>query len=64
MAEGDLSFKVVVVGESGVGKTSIVNQFSGDTEQVSTGGLVLNFSSFFLRYIYLFMLNIFSIVPP
>ena len=46
MAEEDSSFKVVVVGELGVGKTSIVNQISGDTEQVSTGGLILTFSSF------------------
>lgn len=43
MAEGVPEFKIVVVGESGVGKSCIVSSFSGDEE---AGGQFINILSF------------------
>lgn len=47
MAEGVPEFKIVVVGESGVGKSCIVSSFSGDEE---AGGQFINILFFLIEF--------------
>lgn len=52
MAEEVSEFKIAVIGEQGVGKSSIVSSFSSDDEEDATEGQFINilfFIKFFVR---------------